>query len=418
MLKYFKNDLLLHWLDVRGYKKEYEAVKSINKELDNKSILVSLIKIFEITNVENKDIDKKIAIINYEYEEKKLIEDIERDKRSMSNLIAHIVKIEKEYFELFKLDYYRLFNILSKKAPKAIYALFTIDKLKKVLFNNEIILNKIKNNYCINYGVDEKGNTYNNNDNIKNILGNDLKIIKRNTQGMWDPIEDKGHQIMLIAIQNGTFVKNADNRQEKLSAEDVNFKFLKFDGLNYQCNDEDFEDLSKTISQCIDLLLSSLNDELEKKGIIMDKIKINNEIKKIENTIKNCKDFNKLAKNIATAKVNVNFFMLNRIYYGKFRRNIIEHTDGSYSGSDKYYYLYNIYLNNGVLKLYFISRNNCNFYIKSFGDIFKTDLYDKVYNMDKEIVTITDTNTIKTHLNTITTALSNLNSYQLNEYLL
>ena len=31
MLKYFDNGLLLRWLDVRGYEKEYEKVSAIDK---------------------------------------------------------------------------------------------------------------------------------------------------------------------------------------------------------------------------------------------------------------------------------------------------------------------------------------------------------------------------------------------------
>ena len=51
MLKYFKNGLLLRWLKVREYEKEYEKVTAIDKTLDNKAIMMELVKIFEIADL-------------------------------------------------------------------------------------------------------------------------------------------------------------------------------------------------------------------------------------------------------------------------------------------------------------------------------------------------------------------------------
>lgn len=58
---------------------------------------------------------------------------------------------------------------------------------------------------------------------------------------MWDPIERPEVKIMVLHIQKGTFIKNAGEFSEKLSAEDVNEQFLKLNGLEYQCNNETYE---------------------------------------------------------------------------------------------------------------------------------------------------------------------------------
>mgnify|MGYP003269475782 CR=1 FL=1 len=76
---------------------------------------------------------------------------------------------------------------------------------------------------------------------VKEILGNDLKIVKRDTQGMWDPIEKAEINLMVISINRGTFVKNEGMFDEKLSNTDVNYKLMKFNGLEYQCNNASFE---------------------------------------------------------------------------------------------------------------------------------------------------------------------------------
>ena len=46
---------------------------------------------------------------------------------------------------------------------------------------------------------------------------------------------------MVISINRGTFVKNEGMFDEKLSNTDVNYKLMKFNGLEYQCNNASFE---------------------------------------------------------------------------------------------------------------------------------------------------------------------------------
>ena len=72
MLKYFKNGLLLRWLDVRGYKTQYDAVAAINQSSDKKEIVMALVKIFEVAEMEIADIEKAIGILTYLDEEKEL----------------------------------------------------------------------------------------------------------------------------------------------------------------------------------------------------------------------------------------------------------------------------------------------------------------------------------------------------------
>ena len=63
MLKYFENGLLLRWLKVRGYEKEYIAVENIGKSLGNKDIIVSLLKIFKMNDIDIDDIEKEVSIL-------------------------------------------------------------------------------------------------------------------------------------------------------------------------------------------------------------------------------------------------------------------------------------------------------------------------------------------------------------------
>ena len=256
MLKYFKNGLLLRWLKVREYEKEYEKVTAIDKTLDNKSIMMELVKIFEIADLDEGEIEQAIGILTYLEEEKKLsaryeknvlakkqiikdyhtgyaelVEHMEKNKDNMAILKADAIQMEKEYFELFKLNHFALYFRLVETAPKAVFAILTRDVFRNYWIDKGAS-RKVRDN--VKFALLSKGR-------VKEVLGDDLKIVKRNTQAMWDPIERPEVKLMVLSIEPGTFIKNAGNFSEKLQNIDVNGKLLKFNGLEYQCNNEAYE---------------------------------------------------------------------------------------------------------------------------------------------------------------------------------
>jgi len=251
MLKYFKNGLLLKWLDVRGFHTQYDQVSKID-ENDDKSIIKELIKVFEIETDESK-LDLAIGILKYLEEEKELnaiykenafkenqiiddyhsgydalIRHMEDNRDNIAILKADAIELERKYFGLFRLDFKAIYLRFEESAPKAIYTILMRPELRNFWLNEEskFIYKRLVENALLN---------------AKDILGDDLKIVSRNTQAMWDPIERKEVKLMVISIKTGTFVKNAGEFSEKLGSEDVNGKFLLFNGLEYQCNDESFE---------------------------------------------------------------------------------------------------------------------------------------------------------------------------------
>lgn len=256
MLKYFENGLLLRWLNVRGYDEQYAAVEAIDKSLDRKEIVTSLVKIFEVAEMDIADIEKAIGILTYLDEEKELnaiykenayakkqvvdeyhsgytalIMHMEENKDNMALLKADAIQMEREYFGLFELNHYELYFRLVESAPKAIFAILTIDAFRKFWIGEEAntkIYSSVKTALLATAKA-------------KEILGDDLKIVKRNTQAMWDPIERPEVKLMVISIVTGTFIKNAGNFSEKLGNTDVDYKLVKFDGLEYQCNNETYE---------------------------------------------------------------------------------------------------------------------------------------------------------------------------------
>ena len=260
MLNYFSNGLLLRWLDVRGYRDKFAAVNAIDSEKDVRAVIAELIRIFEV-KVQAEDIEKGISILEYLEESKRLnaiykenafskkqilddyhggyeilIRHMEEFHDDMAVLKADVIQLEREYLALFALDYGALYSRLEKSAPKAIFAILTRDAFRDYWigkgdpsrWSSENIYYRIKKNLL-------SGGR------MKEILGNDLKIVRRNTQAMWDPIERPEVRLMVIAIANGTFIKNAGEFSEKLGANEINEKFVKFNGLEYQCNNENYE---------------------------------------------------------------------------------------------------------------------------------------------------------------------------------
>lgn len=310
MLKYFENGLLLRWLKVRGYEKEYIAVENIGKSLGSKDIIISLMKIFKMNDIDIDDIEKEVSILEYQNEKKKLNEiykensftkeqiikdyhtgynslilHMEKNKENMAILKADAVQMEREYSRLFSLNYYELYFRLLDSAPKAIFAMLTRDIFRKywldeksnsnnqtgpIKSNNENMTNmvnmtnmimkswystvdQIKNSPSEDAYVDQENSNRStkldakiqikssiesllNSKSAEKILGDDLKIVRENTEEMWDPIEKSTVKVLIISIARGTFIKNAGDFSEKLGYEDVNKKLLRLNGLEYQSN--------------------------------------------------------------------------------------------------------------------------------------------------------------------------------------
>lgn len=266
-LRYFRNGLLARWLDVRGYTEKLEAVKRIDPDANARTIVSELARIFEI-KANSSSIEESIAILNYLDEEKasdavyrenafekrqiigdyhsgynELIRNMEDHQEDMALLKADAIELERTYLDLFMLDYGNLFYRLAANAPRAVFAILTREALRKYWLVYDSDLDR-RNRYglYVNFGIYDsiKKNLLLANK-VKSILGDDLKILKRNTQAMWDPIERPEVKIMVISMRSGSFIKNAGEFSEKLGASDVNEKFLFLNGLEYQCNDESYE---------------------------------------------------------------------------------------------------------------------------------------------------------------------------------
>jgi len=256
IIEYYNNGLLEKWLTVREYKAELEKVKAINISDDetDKFYLIAeeLIRIFDI-EIEESSIKESLAIFKYTDEKNaslmeyqnisfkryKIIKDYHEGymslikhmldcKDDMALLKADAKEIEKSYMSLFELDYYRVYFELVKEAPRAIYAMLTRPKIR-TLYLGENVPTPIQKSLSTDITPLNK---------IKANIADDISIVKRDTQGMWDPIERGDINVMVLHIASvAAFVKNYQGPlEEKLGNADTNGKFLLLKGLEYQCN--------------------------------------------------------------------------------------------------------------------------------------------------------------------------------------
>lgn len=248
ILNYYKNGLLKRWLDARGYDKYSTYVSAMMPNLSDNSLIKELAKIFEI-KISPKDMDKATAILDYLEQQKtreaqyikiakntqKIINDyfnnynalihhIEENCDKIGILRAAAIEIEREYFRLFIVNHRALFYRLKETAPKMIYVLLTREALQTYLIGHEA-----------DSGVMEKIETdFSSTEVIKRILGDDAIWVRQDTQGNWDPVEAKNRKVMMLYVNLNSFVRNSDNRGEKLSQSDIIGKFRLLSGIDLQ----------------------------------------------------------------------------------------------------------------------------------------------------------------------------------------
>ena len=182
-----------------------------------------------IASYEKNNFKKKKVIDDYISSYRNLVEAMKSHKDNMAQLKADAEEMADKYAELFKFDQYALFNDLVDNAPKAVFAMLTrgcVCIFRQLWFADSKIASKIESMLKPEAA--------------KKILGDDLKIVCRNTAAMWDMIEPE-IKVAVIHIESGTFVKNADSRTEKIGAEYINGNLLLLNGLEYQCNNKSYE---------------------------------------------------------------------------------------------------------------------------------------------------------------------------------
>ena len=249
IIGYYEKGILARWLKVRGYDKEFDAVEAISDVSNIKDKIKSLIKIFNVETDDTK-IEEGLEIIEYgmfmkelnamyaeqAYEKKAILEDYHKgyellinhiieNKDNMSALKASAKFLENEYYGLFKLESGNLYGRLLKNAPKAIFALLMCDAFRQYWLS-DTASDWLKHSINDDLLAPSKATA---------ILGDDLKVVERNTDGVFDEIVSGDKKVMLVSMGAYAYARGVDKFGEKLSAEEIKGKAPILNGLLYNC---------------------------------------------------------------------------------------------------------------------------------------------------------------------------------------
>ncbi|HOP51153.1 MAG TPA: hypothetical protein PK887_11110 [Ignavibacteriales bacterium] len=270
VLEFYQRGILQKWLSVRGFDEYLKKVEAIPEK---KSVIIELIKIFEIEKSE-KEIKEAVYSLEFWQERKLELEEWNKKDVKVKEIIADyhngydVLKakiLEKKedmpfmknaakeifdkYYEIFQIDFRNFFNDFKETSPLIIYAILMNKDLREMFLLESELKTFLANTYTINNLNTAKNllyskfETYSKKDvpeyNENNSIDDVQKKIKLHTfvgvtDGYWKDLEVEKTKIMVLSIPNGTFVRSANKPKEELSASDVNGNFLILDGLLYK----------------------------------------------------------------------------------------------------------------------------------------------------------------------------------------
>lgn len=272
-LKYYQNGLLLRWLEVRGYEKEYKMVSEI-RESDALGIVKELIKIFDV-EADDKKVEEGVYMLQFLEERKELCELYKRDNFKVQGIIddyqtgfkqlidgiienpndvarikANIAELMSEYKWAMDLNHRQLFWKLKERSPLAIMCFLMNDEARKYYLPMPV-----KKDNTSDIGKDTSAkvayDTENNADkrnmytaickmiessDFVSRLGENLHVFAGVTDGYWKDLETKGKKYMIISMESGDYVRSAGLQCGDLASTDIENKFVIVDGIDYKSN--------------------------------------------------------------------------------------------------------------------------------------------------------------------------------------
>lgn len=157
ILFYYRKGLLKRWLEVRGLTEQAEKMSEISTE-DDTEIVAALMELFEMEKDEtaiasirlrkewedlcNKNRENKTqmgcAVETYMESYYKLTAELAEKNKTPGEIKACIKVIADNYYEVFKMDYRRLFWKLQETAPQSILCLLLNEKTRSFYISDSV----------------------------------------------------------------------------------------------------------------------------------------------------------------------------------------------------------------------------------------------------------------------------------------
>ena len=268
VLAYYNNNTLQRWLEVRGFEKEYNEVKNIEKDDMDKTVK-ELVRIFAVESDE-AEVDKTISILHY-LEERKIknasdqqeketagkfmkeymqgysrqvdaIIDNPRDTDVIKNAVDKIAYV---YFAIFEMTCRDLYWLMAEKSPLALMRLLMNEVTRKIYLGDDAADSPAEKSEFAgmrNSKIHQKDKEAIRRDLIQKIqdqsflvqLGEHLK--RKDYSGFdygWHNLETGEKQYMIISMTDGDKIRPAGNSGEGVSQDVIKNKFKLMQGIEY-----------------------------------------------------------------------------------------------------------------------------------------------------------------------------------------
>lgn len=261
VLEYYKNGLLVRWLDVRGYDEEKTKVEKITGT-DSLSIVKKLIKIFDI-EADDAKIEESVHIFQFLEQRKlykndgfkvesiiedykkgyeQLVKDISKNPNNVEKIKANIAEMVANYRCALDLAHESLFwKLKDEKSYLAIMCLLMNNDTSSYYLPHLEKSDTLKPTYKRANDKSKKRMF----DAICEItkagdfskkMGDNLHVVSRATGGSWKKFETKDKKCMIISMESGDHVRNVGDQNGDFTSNDVNNNFIVLNGIEYKSN--------------------------------------------------------------------------------------------------------------------------------------------------------------------------------------
>jgi len=248
----YQSGVLKKWLDVRGYTEEAVAVEVLSEIKDENAfdVIPKLVKVFieidennlnkyaqssyatvlklfnenRLKEAQENGFQKKSMIQKYHMSYQNIKKGLKAHSKNFNYVKSYLQEIEKEYLELFRLDYRHFYEEYKDEELMVMLLALANPSLRDVLLEDSEIRERLDVFYYNEAEMLQK-------------TGSHLQTYSGSTDGLWKYLGEKEKKFMVIYIDEGSCsvgeerAKNTDYYAEK-----INGKFLIFDGLLFKSN--------------------------------------------------------------------------------------------------------------------------------------------------------------------------------------
>lgn len=272
---FYKEGLLLKWLEIRGYKEHYDKVLELTSTSKKEDVVENVKKLAEIFSIDadeaiietalyrqrqekaeiraehynNANVSPNDVISDHFGEYEELINKIYDHKTDKLIIKDAIEDLATNYREILNYSCYSLMCDLLVNAPIAAMLLLVNDQTRRYyldtdtngqLYNDINGMSKSASDMRIAIRAMIKKTLYNKKDssNVRALFGDNIKTYSKSTSGQYVEIEASGNNYLVLYLSAGTSAQDATSNdksntinQMKIESESLNFMVM--DGLRF-----------------------------------------------------------------------------------------------------------------------------------------------------------------------------------------